>query len=511
MVRHVTRDGRPLVDTSMSLDATDDVHRLLALTAESVDTTEPEKAHVFSLKTKRETVNESVRRAKKWAFESHAIQQLLATALAKTVYDTWHMRILSTNITYLRYGEGDFFKTHRDFSKVTVPGKLHGYTLIVGLHGANKGGETTVYVDDEHGSVEAGHKVTWSASIGNMLLFDAHLRHAASAVRAGSKEVLVLDVWCIRDTYACVSDLFQSRVSTACARFHHAPAPAQRPELQAFLNDDNCPFSREQVLELLDYEMGGLELRHTALPLSTVRECLLATCNAGAIVWSTDVTEAYALHGLFQQACSRAGQMKEVQLLYCKMTYMDDGDMSECECDSDPVDALLCAMYCGNSSRLLSIRADWLDMLMEDGVAVGHEEKPQSLRIVHLTPAQREVVHKKYASPGSDMIADIHAKLFGQRLIHAHPRFEGDCDGEGKGTLCDAFATELLQRIMHESRSKANREAVAAHYKWADRRLQMEESECNDESGGVGGYYYLPYTQQNGYVISAYVNCDGTQ
>ena len=92
-------------------------------------------APVFSLRQKRESVDESFRRTKKCAFHSNDIQTILSRVLAEQASgQEWNFRVLSTDVTYLRYDQGDFFKPHRDFAKVTIPDRLHGYTLIVGLH-----------------------------------------------------------------------------------------------------------------------------------------------------------------------------------------------------------------------------------------------------------------------------------------------------------------------------------------------------------------------------------------
>jgi hypothetical protein len=64
-----------------------------------------------------------------------------------------------------------------------------------------------------------------------------------------------------------------------------------------------------------------------------------------------------------------------------------------------------------------------------------------------------------------------------------------------------------LPRVLRQSQNnKAHQAAVRKHYEWVEYTRTVEEFDCNDESGSVGGYYDLPYVHLSGYVLPVWVN-----
>jgi len=492
--------------------------RLLFHTYNNTALKQLKDATVFSIRTKKERVNYNARKTLKATFQSNNVWKIIDTSLQRYVNkqswkDEWRMQLLGTDISYLQYRKGDYFNAHRDYTKMNVPNELYGYTLIVGLHEPICGGDTCIQKNDNETDI-----ITWKASMGNMVLFDAMLKHWSTELLKGIKEVLVFDVWCVRKKQSIqhlnlgISELFQSRLhnimnntligldnkedetkTTTLSLFH------------SFLNGQD-QFTSDEITEIrctIDYVMCGLDIP-SELSLPTLRSALLTMQHSNAIMWSTSTEESIALRKLFQ-SCS---DVVEIVLLYVSVTHMGEDEDQYYDYEKDPVVENECA-----SSRLstvylngqipIAMRNNWRDFFLKEYSTSQNE----SLELLNLE--EIETIYSRYKNK-PNIMSEMHATLFGSRIIHMTDISYDKPDDIENGI----YDTECLLKIMNKLPSvleatKNNLqhcEQVERYYTWLNERKIFYEDDCNDESGGVGGYYTLPYVCHNGYAVSAFIN-----
>jgi hypothetical protein len=501
------------------------------------------EAPVFSIRTKKERVNRKVRRSMKATFHSSAVCTIVDAALQTYAAgqpwgEVWRMQLLGTDTSYLRYETGDYFHAHRDYTKMSVPNALYGYTLIIGLHGATEGGDTHVQTDAADGTSNNNNNnnnapnVSWAAQMGNLLLFDATMCHWADTVVRGIKEVLVFDVWCVRKTSAgsplqnChhdVSALFQSRLHSVMTRFQQTVAaassddgggvvtqdtPADVALFHTFL-DGNDTFSateRSTLYQMIDYVMCGMTIP-AEVTLPTLRSALLTMQQPGATMWSSSPEESIALRSVFQ-TCP---DVVEVMLLYVSVTHMDDDynddyDPSQQQSLPQNNSKMLSAIYL-NGHVAIAMRRSWLRFLLVDNK---DEKTPSDMpdTLVPLTIPQIDELQTKFGGKPNAM-AEMHAQLFGASLTHNTDIAYADADADADGYAPDEVHSvlRLLPTLIDASCNNLQHcDSVARYYTWLKERYIFYEDDCNDESGGVGSYYSLPYVRHNGYALSAYIN-----
>ena len=104
------------------------------------------------------------------------------------------LTLVRNDVTHIAYAKGGFFKPHQDFLSL-VSNVVEEYTLLICALPADaaartKGGETRITAG---GGLEVVSKATTTA--GCALLFRKDLVHEGLPVRAGTKEVVALNLW----------------------------------------------------------------------------------------------------------------------------------------------------------------------------------------------------------------------------------------------------------------------------------------------------------------------------
>lgn len=161
-------------------------------------------AKVYSTLDKKSFVNKEFRKSEK-NFEKRRdvlknIKKIIMKPLIKYCKENienfqyiW-MRINHTE--WIRYYEGDFFKSHKDFEKYICNG-MHPYVLILGLNDVEDGGETRVETSICNGSCRKNGAV----------LFQANYEHESLVVKKGIKVALKLEFFIyIGNDFSRVSD-----------------------------------------------------------------------------------------------------------------------------------------------------------------------------------------------------------------------------------------------------------------------------------------------------------------
>ena len=104
-------------------------------------------------------------------------------------------------------------------------------------------------------------------------------------------------------------------------------------------------------------------------------------------------------------------------------------------------------------------------------------------------------------------MSEIHASLFGSRIIHMSdiPYDKNEECSYSSDTISKVM--KKLPMVLNASQNNLQHcEMVERYYTWLNEQKVFYEDDCNDESGGVGGYYTLPYICHNGYAVSTFIN-----
>jgi hypothetical protein len=147
-------------------------------------------AKVYSMNDKKSYVNGNVRKSQK-NFEKrkdiiktikNIVMKPLKKWLKESIENYQYVWMRYNHTEWIRYYEGDFFKSHKDFEKYICNGMIP-YVLILGLNDVEEGGETRVEDKILNGSCRENGAV----------LFQGNLEHESLVVKKGIKIGLKLE------------------------------------------------------------------------------------------------------------------------------------------------------------------------------------------------------------------------------------------------------------------------------------------------------------------------------
>jgi 2OG-Fe(II) oxygenase superfamily len=115
-----------------------------------------------------------------------AVRATLLPLLREVKPGSW--TVLSNHYDLLRYGEGDFFRKHVDFTPTLTAYSTH-FVVLLCLRGRCAGGETRVWLSEEESVLS-----TATVTKGDFLVFRGDLPHEGEPVLGGQKVVARFDL-----------------------------------------------------------------------------------------------------------------------------------------------------------------------------------------------------------------------------------------------------------------------------------------------------------------------------
>jgi hypothetical protein len=144
---------------------------------------------VFNVKEQRLVVNKHERSSMKKRFteDEHFdfIEKHILPMINNDVDDV-KFSLTRSDIEFVRYNEGDFFKPHKDFKDVKSTDQ-ESFTCIINIKGAKEGGETVVHNNEKNN--EKTFRETGQIP-GSGLIFKKHLLHEGRAIEEGVKIIV---------------------------------------------------------------------------------------------------------------------------------------------------------------------------------------------------------------------------------------------------------------------------------------------------------------------------------
>jgi len=154
-----------------------------------------EPSDVYSTSANEKTIRTDLRLSEKRIYNDETLFQV-----GKQILDEINQKITGkkfiiykNNITYIKYNEGGFFKSHEDYLSVTS-NLVEEYSMILCINGKCDGGETILQFNELF-----SYKCEKTKISGGCLLFRKDIPHEGALVKNGTKEILTYNVWCIKN------------------------------------------------------------------------------------------------------------------------------------------------------------------------------------------------------------------------------------------------------------------------------------------------------------------------
>jgi len=163
-----------------------------------------QEAKVYSISDKKSFVNEEFRKSEKNFEKRRDVLKIIKKNIMKplinfckqNIENFQYIWIRSNHTEWIKYYEGNFFKSHKDFEKYICNG-MNPYVVILGLNDVEEGGETKVENIICNGSCRKN----------GMVFFKGNLDHESLIVKKGIKIALKLEFFIyIGNDFTRVSD-----------------------------------------------------------------------------------------------------------------------------------------------------------------------------------------------------------------------------------------------------------------------------------------------------------------
>lgn len=101
--------------------------------------------------------------------------------------------LYKNDVTFIRYEEGEFFKSHEDYLSLTS-NLIEEYTLIMCVDGSCSGGETKLFINESGVYHSKSTKTKF-----HCLIFRKDINHEGAEITNGFKEIMTLNLWSIKE------------------------------------------------------------------------------------------------------------------------------------------------------------------------------------------------------------------------------------------------------------------------------------------------------------------------
>ena len=168
------------------------------------DQTDLEPSQLYSRTLDRKFIDEQERVSMFKTLEDGQVLDL-AEELVTLISDCDELMdysLVRNNVTFIKYEQGGFFKTHEDYLTLTS-NFIEEYTLLICADAACKGGETLLHINEHH-----SHASRATVTPLHGLLFRKDINHEGALIEEGYKEILSLNLLAIpvaRDQIVVVS------------------------------------------------------------------------------------------------------------------------------------------------------------------------------------------------------------------------------------------------------------------------------------------------------------------